>query len=78
MRIILGGEWNENGRRCERWTKIPVNTFPRINTELFIDGKEGFIYKSKGGIGSRKYLLEEGKILAENEKKREWKQQQSV
>jgi len=29
----------------------------RINTELFINGKEGFIYKSKGGIGSRKYQI---------------------
>jgi len=39
-----GGD--QNGRRmmCERKAKIPVKTFPikkRINTELFIDGKEG-------------------------------------
>jgi len=53
-----GRGWNGNGRRCERRAKIPVKTFPvkkRINTELFTDGKEGFIYKSKGGIASRKY-----------------------
>jgi len=37
-----GGERNGNRRRCERWAKIPVKTFPikkRTNTELFIDGK---------------------------------------
>jgi len=37
-------------------SKHPVKTFPikkRINTELFIDEKNGlFKYKSKGGIGS--------------------------
>jgi len=47
-----------------------VKTFPikkRINTELFIDRKGGFIYKSKGGIWSARSdqeitgLLEEGK-----------------
>jgi len=42
----------------------------RINTELFIDRKwVGFIYKSKGGIGSARSdqeittLLEEGKSI---------------
>jgi len=49
-----------------------VKTFPikkRINNELFIDRKGGFVYKSKGGIGSPrsdqeiKDLLEEGKSI---------------
>jgi len=51
-----GKDWNGNGRRRERWAKIPVETLPikiRINTELFINGKQGVIYKSKGGIGSK-------------------------
>jgi len=65
------GERNGNGRRHELWAKIPVETFPikkRINTELFIHGKEKlYIQKSKGGIGSRNIdLLEEGRILAGN------------
>jgi len=39
------------------------------NTELFINGKQGFIYKSKGGIGLARSdqeimdLLEEGKDI---------------
>jgi len=37
----------------------------RINTELFIDVKMGFIYKSKGGIGSGESDQEKMDLLKE-------------
>jgi len=42
-----------------------LKTFPikkRINTELFIDGKRSFIYKSKRGIRSRKYRTSQKRV----------------
>jgi len=53
----------------------PVKTFPvkkRINTELFINGKEGLFTKVKEGLDQTELikkisdLLEEGRILAGN------------
>jgi len=66
-----GGERNRNGRRCERWYKIPVKTFPIkkiINTELFIDRNVGALYtKVREGLDQEiSDLLEEGRILAGN------------
>jgi len=61
-----GGELNRNRRRCKHWAKIPVKTFlvmKRINTELFIDGKEGSDQKDR--IKKIWELSEEGRILAE-------------
>jgi len=55
---VNGGGNCECRRNVGVKQKIPVKAFPvkkRINTaEVFIDGKKGlYIYKSKGGIGSR-------------------------
>jgi len=56
----------------ERWATIPVKTFPikkRVKLNCLLIESGGFIYKSKGGIGSARSdqeitdLLEEGKSI---------------
>jgi len=66
-----GGERNGNGRRCECWTKISLKTFPvkkRINTELFIDGKQKLYIQKwrRDRIEKISDLSEGGRILVGN------------
>jgi len=69
-----GGDRSGKRSMCKRWAKIPVKTFPIkkiINTELFINGKEGLYIQKEGSdqedrMKKKSDLLEEGRILAGN------------
>jgi len=66
-----GGERNGSGRICERWAKIPVKTFQSRKESILnclLIGSGGFIYKSKGGIGSARSDQEISDIFEEGEK----------